>query len=56
MSLMAYHRQLRMIYAKKLLEQGVDENTVHQMVGYKSKIGFIHAFKQEFGVLPEEYV
>lgn len=56
MSLMAYHRQLRMTLAKKLLEQGVHEKELHKMVGYKSRGGFNNAFKHEHGKLPEEYL
>ncbi len=53
-SLMAYHRKLRVSYAKKLLEKGVDVKEVYRMIGYQSIGGFIHAFKQEFGSLPGE--
>ncbi|MHA1945023.1 MAG: Ada metal-binding domain-containing protein [Candidatus Hodarchaeales archaeon] len=54
-SLLAYHRKLRMSHAKKLLEKGTDVKSVYKLVGYQSKEGFIHAFKQEFGYLPEVY-
>jgi AraC-like DNA-binding protein len=54
-SLLAYHRKLRMSHAKKLLEKGADVKGVHKLVGYQSKEGFIHAYKQEFGSLPEVY-
>ncbi len=55
-SLMAYHRKLRISYAKKLLENGTDIKEVYHMIGYQSLEGFIHAFKQEFGSLPGEYL
>ena len=54
-SLLAYHRKLRMSHAKRLLEEGTDVKGVHKLVGYQSKEGFIHAYKQEYGSLPEVY-
>ncbi len=54
-SLLAYHRKLRMLQAKRLLEKGTDVKGVYKLVGYQSKEGFIHAYKQEFGPLPEVY-
>lgn len=54
-SLLAYHRKLRMSQAKRLLEEGTDVKGVYKLVGYQSKEGFIHAYKQEYGYIPEVY-
>jgi methylphosphotriester-DNA--protein-cysteine methyltransferase len=54
-TLMAYHRKLRISYAKRLLEGGTDVKEVFQMIGYQSMGGFLNAFKQEFGFLPGGY-
>ena len=52
-SLLAYHRKLRITHAKKLLEKGMDIKEVYLMVDYQSVEGFTNAYKKEFGSLPE---
>ncbi len=49
---MTYHRRLRLAYAKKQLENGIDIKIVSNLVGFTSIEGFIQAFKKEYGNSP----
>jgi len=49
---MAFHRKLRLAYAKKLIKQGVNSNELPSHCGFKSYSGFRTAFIKEFGHSP----
>lgn len=53
-SVMSYHRNLRLDYAKKLITQGVDLLDIPYLIGYDSMSGFRDAFHKEFGYNPGE--
>lgn len=52
MSPMAFHRKLRLEYAKKLIESGDDYFSAGYNIGYESSSGFREAFRKEFGMSP----
>ncbi len=49
---MAYHRQLRLNYAKSLIEEGADYLTAGYECGFESASGFRDAFIKQFGIPP----
>ncbi|MFW9856882.1 MAG: Ada metal-binding domain-containing protein [Candidatus Thorarchaeota archaeon] len=49
---MAYHRKVRLSYARILLQQGNSVQEVSNQVGFSSVNGFIYAFSKEYGVSP----
>ena len=49
---MAYHRRLRLEYAKGLLEQGTDYLAAAFECGFESSSGFRDAFRKYFGCAP----
>lgn len=51
-SLMAYHRKLRLDLAKRQIEEGSDCRKVARNYGLKSISGFRDAFVKEYGVSP----
>ncbi|MFW9992114.1 MAG: Ada metal-binding domain-containing protein [Candidatus Odinarchaeota archaeon] len=54
-SLMAYHRKLRLARAKRLIDQGVDYKKLPSTCGFKSDSGFRSAFIKEYGHPPGEF-
>jgi methylphosphotriester-DNA--protein-cysteine methyltransferase len=54
-SLMAYHRKLRLIHAKKMIEKGVEYKRILARSGFRSDSGFRAAFIKEFGHPPGEF-
>ena len=48
----AYHRKLRLSYAKELIRRGVNQNELPSQCGFKSNSGFRAAFSKEFGHSP----
>ena len=50
----AYHRKLRLAYAKELISKGVNHNELPSQCGFKSNSGFRAAFSREFGYTPGE--
>lgn len=52
MSPMAFHRKLRLVHAKELIESGDDSFSAGFNIGYESFSGFREAYKKEFGSLP----
>lgn len=52
MTPLAFHRKLRLNYARELLESGNDNFTAALEIGYESSSGFRDAFIKEFGVNP----
>ncbi|MHA2245749.1 MAG: Ada metal-binding domain-containing protein [Candidatus Hodarchaeales archaeon] len=50
----AYHRKLRLAYAKELIHKGVNYNELPSQCGFKSNSGFRAAFSKEFGHSPGE--
>ncbi|MFX0181838.1 MAG: Ada metal-binding domain-containing protein [Candidatus Hodarchaeota archaeon] len=51
---MAYHRKLRLVYAKELIKRGVNQKELPSRCGFKSNSGFRAAFSKEFGYSPGE--
>jgi methylphosphotriester-DNA--protein-cysteine methyltransferase len=51
---LAFHRKLRLAYAKKLINQGMSFNELPSQCGFKSYSGFRTAFMKEFGHSPGE--
>lgn len=51
---LAFHRKLRLNYARELLDSGNDHFTAALEIGYESSSGFRDAFIKEFGVLPSQ--
>ncbi|MFW9902975.1 MAG: bifunctional transcriptional activator/DNA repair enzyme AdaA [Candidatus Thorarchaeota archaeon] len=51
---LAFHRKLRLAYAKKLIQQGMSSNELPSQCGFKSYSGFRTAFMKEFGYSPGE--
>ncbi|MHA2370649.1 MAG: Ada metal-binding domain-containing protein [Candidatus Hodarchaeales archaeon] len=51
----AFHRKLRLGYAKTLIETGLDCPTAASQCGFKSYSGFRDAFIKEYRLLPGEY-
>lgn len=51
---MAFHRKLRLAYAKELIKQGVNSKELPSHCGFKSNSGFRTAFFKEFGHPPGE--
>lgn len=51
----AFHRKLRLGYAKTLIEEGIDCPTAASECGFKSYSGFRDAFVKEYHLLPGEY-
>ncbi len=51
---LAYHRKLRLAYAKKLIKKGANHNEIPSHCGYRSNSGFRAAFFKEFGHSPGE--
>ncbi|UCG03329.1 MAG: methylphosphotriester-DNA--protein-cysteine methyltransferase family protein [Candidatus Heimdallarchaeota archaeon] len=51
---MAFHRKLRLAYAKELIQQGVNSNELPSHCGFKSYSGFRTAFFKEFGHSPRD--
>ncbi len=54
LSPLAYHRKLRLKYARKLIENGNNYLIVSNQCGFKSSSGFRRAFIKEFGFPPGE--
>jgi AraC family transcriptional regulator of adaptative response/methylated-DNA-[protein]-cysteine methyltransferase len=54
LSPLAYHRKLRLRYARKLIEDGYNYLIVGTKCGFKSSSGFRNAFIKEFGFPPGE--
>ncbi len=52
MTPLAFHRKLRLDYARELLQSGQDQFTAALEIGYESSSGFRDAFIKEFGVNP----
>jgi len=52
---LAYHRKLRLIHARKMIEEGVDYLTTAYECGFESASGFRDAFVKEYGLPPGEY-
>ena len=52
LSPLAYHRKLRLKYARKLIENGNNYLIVSNQCGFKSSSGFRRAFIKEFGFPP----
>jgi methylphosphotriester-DNA--protein-cysteine methyltransferase len=50
----AYHRKLRLAYAKELIRKGVNYKELPSRCGFKSNSGFRAAFSKEFGQSPGE--
>lgn len=50
----SYQRKRRLIYAKELIEKGVEFKVIPSRCGYKSISGFRTAFIKEFGQSPGE--
>ncbi|UCE12565.1 MAG: methylphosphotriester-DNA--protein-cysteine methyltransferase family protein [Candidatus Heimdallarchaeota archaeon] len=50
----SYHRKLRLMYAKELIEKGVEFKEIPSCCGFKSISGFRTAFIKEFGHSPGE--
>ncbi len=50
----AYHRKLRLAYAKELIRKGANSNELPSQCGFKSNSGFRAAFSKEFGHSPGE--
>ena len=48
----AYHRKLRLAYAKELVKKGVNRRELPSQCGFKSNSGFRAAFSREFGHTP----
>jgi AraC family transcriptional regulator of adaptative response/methylated-DNA-[protein]-cysteine methyltransferase len=51
----AFHRKLRLGYAKTLIEEGLDCPTAASECGFKSYSGFRDAFVKEYRLLPGEH-
>ena len=51
MTPLAFHRKLRLGYARELLQSGQDQFTAALEIGYESSSGFRDAFIKEFGVI-----
>ena len=51
---LAYHRKLRLIYAKDLIRRGIIHKELPSHCGFKSNSGFRAAFFKEFGYSPGE--
>ncbi len=56
LSPLAYHRKLRLEYAKQMIEFGLTQTIIYREIGYKSLYGFRKAFDKEYGMKPGEYV
>jgi len=54
MTPLAFHRKLRLGYARELLQSGQDQFTAALEIGYESSSGFRDAFLKEFGVIPSK--
>jgi methylphosphotriester-DNA--protein-cysteine methyltransferase len=50
----AYHRKLRLAYAKELIKKGVNHKELPSRCGFKSNSGFRAAFSKEFRHPPGE--
>lgn len=55
MTPLAFHRQLRLRYARELLEAGIDYLNAAYECGYESASGFRDAFVRQFGHPPGRY-
>ena len=53
-SVMTYHRKLRLAHAKRLIDNGADYLTAAFESGFQSVSGFREAFIKEYGVTPAE--
>lgn len=51
---LAFHRKLRLAYAKELLKKGMNSKELPSHCGFKSNSGFRTAFSKEFGHPPGE--
>lgn len=49
---LAFHRKLRLQYARKLIETGEKYRNVSSRCGFRSSSGFRKAFTKEFGLSP----
>jgi len=54
MTPLAFHRKLRLDFARELLRSGQDQFTAALEIGYESSSGFRDAFIKEFGVIPSQ--
>ncbi|MHA1984868.1 MAG: helix-turn-helix domain-containing protein [Candidatus Hodarchaeales archaeon] len=52
--LMAYHRRLRLNYAKNLIKNGNNIQNASKIAGFRSVNGFIYAYSKEFGNSPRD--
>ncbi len=55
MTPLAFHRKLRLAYARRLLESGYDYLSAAYECGYQSASGFREAFVHQFGRPPGSY-
>ena len=55
MTPLAFHRQLRLKYARQLIENGVDYLNAGYECGYESPSGFRDAFVRQFGKPPGRF-
>jgi AraC-like DNA-binding protein len=55
MTPLAFHRKLRLAYARRLLESGYDYLGAAYECGYQSASGFREAFVRQFGRPPGSY-
>ncbi len=55
MTPLAFHRKLRLNYARKLIESGYDYLAAAYECGYESASGFREAFVQQFGKPPGRF-
>ena len=54
MTPLAFHRKLRLDFARELLDSGQDHFTAALEIGYESSSGFRDAYKKEFGIIPSQ--
>jgi methylphosphotriester-DNA--protein-cysteine methyltransferase len=52
---LAFHRQLRLKYARQLIENGIDYLNAGHECGYESPSGFREAFVRQFGKPPGRF-
>jgi len=55
MTPLAFHRKIRLNYARRLIESGQDYLSVAYECGYESASGFGEAFKRQFGKPPGRF-
>lgn len=55
LSPIAYHRRLRLVYAKTMIEEGIHYTQAMTECGFRSTSSFRKAFVKEFGFPPGEF-